>query len=368
MHIVKYLLGMDDRISKHRVIDVDAHFYENNEALVEYFDEPYRSEILDRDNPKYGIDKLLEGTTGDRYVGGRIMRNIEDYGQGGSMSTASVSSIMDRLGLDSIVMIANSILFASGSISTDDHRAVQLTNAYVDFMIEHVVDPDQGIYTVIPVPYQDPDASVELINRTGTEDGVIAVCMVTGGAEPPLGNRKYDPIYEAAQDIDLPIIYHTGGSGLEDYHIQGYGKFIETHTLGFLVANISQLTSVVIQGIPEKYPDLDLVFQETGLGWVPMIMYRLDAEYMKRQSEAPLLNQRPSEYIKDFYFGTQPLEENVQFLETAIEHIGSDQIMYASDYPHWDYDDPSVVMDLPFLSDEEKADILGRNAQKVFGI
>lgn len=352
----------------YRVVDVDAHFYENNKKLVEYFDEPYRSEILDRDNPDYGVDKIMEGTTGDRYVGGRIMRNIEDYGQGGSMSTASVASIMDRLGLDAIVMIANSILFASGSISTDDYRAVQLTNAYVDFMLEEVVDPDQGIYTVIPTPYQDPDESVDLINRTGDEDGVVAVCMVTGGAEPPLGNRKYDPIYEAAQEKDLPVIFHTGGSGLDDYHIAGYGKFIETHSLGFLVANLSQLTSVVIQGLPEKFPDLDIVFEEAGLGWVPAMMYRLDAEYMKRPSEAPLLERRPSEYIKDIYFGTQPLEENVQFLETVIDHIGADQIMYASDYPHWDYDEPSVITDLPFLSDDEKRAILGGNAQKVFKI
>lgn len=354
--------------SNYRIVDVDAHFYENNKELVEYFDEPYRSEILDRDNPDYGVDKIMEGTTGDRYVGGRIMRNIEDYKQGGSMSTASVASIMDRIGLDAIIMIANSILFASGSISTDDYRAVQLTNAYVDFMLEQVVDPSQGIYTVIPTPYQDPDASVDLIDRVGDDAGIVAVCMVTGGAEPPLGNRKYDPIYQAAEEQDLPVIFHTGGSGLDDYHIKGYGKLIETHSLGFLVANISQLTSVVIQGVPEKFPDLDIVFQESGLGWVPTIMYRLDAEYMKRPSEAPLLERRPSDYIKEFYYGTQPLEENVQFLETVMKHIGPEQIMYASDYPHWDYDEPSVITDLPFLSNDEKAAILGGNAQEVFGV
>jgi predicted TIM-barrel fold metal-dependent hydrolase len=267
-----------------------------------------------------------------------------------------------------VILVANSILFSAGSIRTDDYRVTPLTKAYVEFMLDQVVDPDNGIYTVLPAPYQHPDVCVDLIDRFGDEDAIAALCMVTGGPEPPLGNRKYDPIYRAAEDHDLPVIFHTGGSGLEAWHMDGYEKFIETHTLGFLTANMAHLTSLVVQGVPEKFPDLDIIFQEAGLGYVPMLMYRLDSEYLKRQSEAPLLKRRPSEYMQEFYFGTQPLEENHDFLESTINHIGPDQIMYASDYPHWDYDEPSVIDNLNFLSDKQKENILGETASRVFGI
>jgi predicted TIM-barrel fold metal-dependent hydrolase len=131
------------------------------------------------------------------------------------------------------------------------------------------------------------------------------------------------------------------------------------------------LTSVVVQGIPEKFPDLDIAFLESGIFYVPMIMHRLDAEYMKRPSEAPILEQRPSEYIKDFYFGTQPLEnpENEQYLEWTIEMMGGpDNLLFATDYPHWDYDPPEVIENLSFLSESEKDAVLGGNAEEVYGI
>lgn len=353
--------------SSHRVVDVDAHFFEDLRTLVEHFDEPYRSELLEQEDPEYALRMLVGGFQADRTVGGRIKRD-EVYQSDVDMDKESVRDIMEKLGLDSIILIANLVLFASSAISTDDYRAKELCKAYTQLMVEDIVDPTDGIYTVIPAPYEDPQETVKLVEAHGDKEGVVALCMITDGAEPPLGNRKYDVIYEACVDNELPVIFHSGSSGLDGYHIKGYGKFIETHSIGFLEANVAQLTSLVIQGIPEKYPELDIMFQESGLGWIPTIMYRLDTEYMKRQLEAPLLEKRPSEYIKEFYFGTQPIEEDVDFVESVFDHVGVDQIMYASDYPHWDYDEPSVIQRLPFLDEGEKAKVLGGNANRVFGI
>lgn len=114
------------------------------------------------------------------------------------------------------------------------------------------------------------------------------------------------------------------------------------HTLGFMNANLSQLTSVVMSGIPERYPDFDFALIESGIGYVAALMYRLDSEYLSRQSEAPYLEKFPSEYLKnDFYYGTQPLKETPkpEDLEKLMRLMGGlDNLMYASDYLHWDYD------------------------------
>lgn len=286
------------------------------------------------------------------------------------MSPESIPEIMEALDLDSIVLLSNKML-NFGKLRGDEDRMVKVANAYVDYMLDHVVDPEQGIYSMIPVPYSDPTAAVELLERAGSEEGMVSAVLESAGPEPPLGNVRYDPIYDICEQIDLPVVFHAGGSSIDSFHVKGYEQFIETHTLGFLWSNMSQMTSIIVQGLPEKFPDLDIVFQESGLFWVPMMMYRLDSEYLKRQSEAPLLEKRPSEYMKEFYYGTQPLENPDMdvFLEQVIEMIGGvDRLMYSTDYPHWDYDEPSTITDLPFLSEAEKQRVLAGTAEEVFGI
>ena len=146
---------------------------------------------------------------------------------------------------------------------------------------------------------------------------------------------------------------------------------IEAHCLGFSISNLTQLTSVMLRGTPERFPKLKFVFMEAGLFWVPMAMYRMDEYFLKRRSEAPLLRALPSEYIKDrFYFGTQPLEspKDPSHLQAVMEMIGYEHILFASDYPHFDFDHPSAIVKLPFLKPGQKAAVLGGNAIRVFNL
>jgi predicted TIM-barrel fold metal-dependent hydrolase len=98
-------------------------------------------------------------------------------------------------------------------------------------------------------------------------------------------------------------------------------------------------------------------------------MQRLDNEYMLRPSEAPLLKKKPSEYMADMYYTTQPMEttDNAKILELTFEMINAkERLMFSSDYPHWDFDLPSLIYDQPFLDEDEKRAILGGTAQKLF--
>jgi hypothetical protein len=91
---------------------------------------------------------------------------------------------------------------------------------------------------------------------------------------------------------------------------------------------------------------------------------------MMRTSEAPLLNRKPSEYMAEMYYSSQPIERtNMKALEVTLEMINAEtQLMYASDWPHWDFDLPSTIFDLPFLSDTAKRNILGETALKLFNL
>ena len=107
------------------------------------------------------------------------------------------------------------------------------------------------------------------------------------------------------------------------------------------------------------------------MAWVPFLMQRLDNEFMMRTSDAPLLKRKPSDYMREMYFTTQPMEmvDNKRALEVTFEMINAEtQLLYSSDYPHWDMDLPSTIYDLPFLDQQAKRNILGENARRLFNL
>ena len=97
-------------------------------------------------------------------------------------------------------------------------------------------------------------------------------------------------------------------------------------------------------------------------------MQRLDHEFKLRISEYPGLKKRPSDYMRDMYYASQPMErEDMMALECTFRMIDAENhLLYASDYPHWDFDLPSTVWDLPFLSEKAKHNILGGTAARLF--
>jgi predicted TIM-barrel fold metal-dependent hydrolase len=150
---------------------------------------------------------------------------------------------------------------------------------------------------------------------------------------------------------------------------EGMNKFLSAHALGFTFYNMVHLTNCVINGLPERFPDLKWIWMESGLAWIPFMMQRLDNEYSMRTSEAPLLKMKPSEYMRrNFYYTTQPIEDgNLEALELTMRMINAEsQLLFASDYPHWDFNLPSTIYDLPFLSMQAKRNILGENARRIF--
>ena len=147
-------------------------------------------------------------------------------------------------------------------------------------------------------------------------------------------------------------------------------RFLSMHALSFVHCNLIHMTNWVVNGLPVRFPNLKVLWIESGIAWLPYLMQRLDSEYMMRSSEAPLLTRKPSEYIKDMYFSSQPLESHhPKLMEATFEAIDAEtQLLWCSDWPHWDFDSPSVIWDLPFLNQRQKRRIMGENAAELFGL
>ena len=120
----------------------------------------------------------------------------------------------------------------------------------------------------------------------------------------------------------------------------------------------------------ERFPELDVLWMEGGLAWVLWVNQRIDSEYRMRSSEVPGLKKLPSEYLRDMYYTSQPLEAgDTYLLEQTMKAIdAANQVIYASNYPLPDMDIPSVIWDLEFLDEQQKRNILGENARNLFNL
>jgi predicted TIM-barrel fold metal-dependent hydrolase len=131
---------------------------------------------------------------------------------------------------------------------------------------------------------------------------------------------------------------------------------------------MANLTSMVTSGIPVRFPNLIVVATEAGITWVPFLMNRLDKEYVERRREVPFLKERPSYYLKRWYYSTQPIEEPADLRQMALiiqAFDGEDNIVFASDWPHHDFDHPMKVDQIP-LSPPVRRKIMGENALRLF--
>jgi predicted TIM-barrel fold metal-dependent hydrolase len=176
-------------------------------------------------------------------------------------------------------------------------------------------------------------------------------------------------LYAMLEEADMPIGFHAHHNWNNEYTRQ-LNRFISMHAISFVLSNLVHMTNWIINGLPERFPRLKVAWIESGLAWVPFLMQRLDNEYLMRVSEAPLLKRLPSDYMRDMFYTMQPMEtSNLKLLEGTFDAIHADtQLLYASDWPHWDFDVPARLFDLPFLDDRSKRNILGLNAARLFNL
>ncbi len=130
----------------------------------------------------------------------------------------------------------------------------------------------------------------------------------------------------------------------------------------------ADLTSLVLEGVFERLPALRMVMVEAGFAWAPSLAWRLDQHWAKLRAEVPHVTRPPSEYIRSqVWFTTQPVEEpepRNRLLDT-IDWIGWDRLLFATDYPHWDFDDPATALPLR-LTEEQRRQVFADNARAVY--
>jgi hypothetical protein len=351
------------------IVDVDSHHHESSsyDDIFEFMESPVLKQISQAGRVT-GRRSMMPNGLGYQDSAGRVTR----YAMRGEKTPPGIHRDivighrwMDAMGVDYSCLFPTSML--NIGMHPETAMEVELCWAYNRWLTEKVLPEGGGrIYSMLCLPFSDPEACLKQVEAFGGRPGVSGF-MVTTVRHFPVHHNDYMKVYRAIEERGLSLSFHSGFNWMEPM-FKNCNRFISVHALGFTVYNILHLTNWVVNGLNERFPKLPVIWIEAGLAWIPFLMQRLDHEYMMRSSECPTLKKKPSEYMRDMYYSSQPIElQNMKAVELTFEMINAEtQLLYSSDWPHWDFDLPSTIHDLPFLSEKSKHNILGGNAARLF--
>ena len=256
----------------------------------------------------------------------------------------------------------------AGQGAQDNDLSAALTHATNEWQVAAFTSRDARLKASVVVPLEDGPAAATMIEARAGDPNFGQVLLLTRTAEP-LGQRRYWPIYQAAEAVGLPVGIHAFGYGGTALTSGGWPSFYIEEMVGHAQCQQAVLTSLIFEGVFERFPKLKIVLVEGGFAWAPSLLWRMDRQFAKLHKEVPHLKRLPSEYVRsNVWFTTQPVEEPEprEHLADAIEWLGWDRVLFATDYPHWDYDDPAHALPIR-MSETQKRGIFLENARKVYG-
>ena len=341
-------------------IDADGHVIEHESDIRKYLPAPWnkRSTALrpgDQPWDNYMFDHFVTERTWSKLSAREQVKRWDD--------------ILDEHNMEYAVCFPT----GSGSIVRLQEQKFQIAVARAcndQFAAEYNAH-SKRVKCVGVLPMRSPQAAAEELERAVKERGLIGFEILPVGLPLALGDTFYDPVYAAAERCGAVLAIHGTRSWSRELGAEGLGTFAEVHAYAFTAGILLQFTSMICQGVPVRFPKLRLAFLEIGATWLPYYLDRLDEHWEKRaEIEMPLLKEKPSELVRksEVYFS---IESGESQLPAAIDYVGADHFLYASDIPHWDCEFPGNLEHLrnhAALPADVKEKILYSNAKRLFNL
>jgi uncharacterized protein len=276
---------------------------------------------------------------------------------------------MDLEGIDIAVNFPSGILSLPQVI--DSAMALAITRAYHDWLSEYCAAAPHRLKGVAVVAAQDVGAGVAELERCVKDYGFVGAFVAPNFQGLNLDEPMFYPLWDACQRLDVPALVHSG-PGANAAGTERFDNFFYVHSVQFPFENMIALMTMIGGGVFDQFPSLRVAYLESGCGWVPYWMERLDDQAKLEKFDVPLLPRRiakrPSEYIKTrCFFSCEPGEESIPWV---VEQIGAGRLVFASDYSHFDSKFPNtvkLVRETPGLSKETADLILRSNSIALFG-
>ena len=375
-------------------IDADTHVTEPGDVWTSRLPQKFQDQAPHMIRTYEGVDLWRFGTTersipvGATAVAGwkdpfpAIPKNIDECPAAAYDAKARLA-YMDEIGAWAMALYPNIGGFGSESFLGLDDPELMLAcvRAYNDWLIEWTEPDPRRFIPVMATPFWDVEAAVAEIYRC-RDLGHRAILFTSAPQDfgmPFIGDSHWNPIWDVAQDTDLPISFHIGSGDFQDQLMQpgrfaahGVSASTVSGSMSILMANAIQLMDFVMSGVLPRNPKLKMVSVESGVGWLPFVKEALDHgfDYANVRTEKPEFKKHPSDYIREQVWACSFFEEFAT--NTFLEAIGSDRILFETDYPH-----PiclygnvrekidGAVGDIP---EEARRKILFDNAAELYGV
>jgi uncharacterized protein len=349
-------------------VDCDVHIYPAKPAeLDEFLPERWRrhrATIGGRTRQAFAF------TANYPRMSPQVGMRLDSWPPGGGIPGSDLAFLKEQL-LDMFGAAHGIMLPLVGRCS--DERNVEfgaaMCTAVNDWQAANWSDREPRLKGSVQVPVEYTEAAIAEIEKRAGDRRFVQVQMPPRGLEP-LGRRRYWPMLEACAANGFPIALHLGGTSGHPSTGGGWPSFYHEEHPSYGQSMEALITSLVCEGVFERIPHLRVVLVEGGFAWLPALTWRLDKHYNRLREEVPHLKRLPSEYVRDHvWVTTQPIEEpeRPDDMLATLEWIGWDRVMFSTDYPHWDQDDPRYAFKVPLPEDGRRM-IFRDNAMAFYGL
>ncbi len=238
-----------------------------------------------------------------------------------------------------------------------------LARAVNDWLIAEWLEKDPRLRASIAVP-ADPGAAAVEISRVGSHPGFVQVLLPIR-TYSLYGKRSYWPLFEAIEANDLVAGLHWGGRTWGAPSPTGYANYFAEEMAAEVQVFTSQLTSMVAEGLFQKFPKLRVAVLEGGFTWFPTMSWAINKKWKGLRREIPWVDRLPSEIMRQHLrLSVAPADLGpLPHVAHVLDWLKSDDmLMYASDYPHMHHDELADLLSV--CPDITKANIMSETARR----
>jgi predicted TIM-barrel fold metal-dependent hydrolase len=287
----------------------------------------------------------------------------------GTASESADAAFRDTLEQDVFPAAAAAVVQAYFAVESIMHPylAPDLATAANRWLAAHWLDHDPRLRGSAMVAPQFADSAAAEVARISGDPRFVQV-LVPARAMEPYGSHRYWPLWQAAAEHDLAVGVTYGGSvPTPGNAVNWMETFFEEYATG-TQPFATHITSLVLNGVFERWPNLRFVFIDSGWTWLPALCWRLDKEWKEGRQEVPWVKEPPSEYVKrHMRFTTAPSDgpAKPEHLPRLVEHLPfRDMLLYSSDAPRQDAQDFRLLA--AALDPAGRDCVLGSNAVQVY--
>ena len=386
--------------SGYRIFDADTHVIEPVERIEAYLSTADRARLdakgplVQRAPAKAGMSRYRIGKMPalNRRLGSRdrvdlqaaVGRGLKDGGTPWDVRWQGPPFPSDHVSVDSHARVKDmdlegvdvNMFLPSGSAPSfcalDDVKLEQaIYQAYHRYLADYCAPYPDRLTSVILVTARDPAGSLAEIRRCGKDAwpvGIFPICA----PEMTLDDPDWEPIWAEAQEHDLTVVIHsfTMTAPYPPGVWDTWDNVFIQRSAGHVWNAQRNMAALIGAGVLDRYPELRIAPLECGHGWLPFWASRLDELAEMCRHALPPLKQRPSDYIRGpQFFQSIQLHEGELSLRQAIEALGEDTLMFATDYPHsesWFPKSVDAILGWTSIAEPARRKLLWDNAVRCY--